>query len=151
LSGFARSVARASNDTTCVWLKKRPWTANIHSAIWTHRPSSVKTRFSWSRGTNIQCRPGHCLIIAKRHVERFLELSVDEKLRLMHWIDWSLRHLQESLSPEPDSFNVGLNDATAAGQTVSQFHVHIIPRHKGDVPDLRGIRWIIADKAKYWS
>lgn len=96
--------------------------------------------------------PGHCLIIVKRQVERFSELSADEKLRIIQWIDWSILHLQESIRPEPDGFNVGFNDAVAAGQTVSQFHVHVIPRYKGDVSDPRGgIRWIIPEKAKYWN
>lgn len=52
---------------------------------------------------------------------------------------------------KPDAFNIGVNDGLAAGQTVEHAHVHIIPRRKGDVPDPRGgIRWIIAEKAKYW-
>jgi diadenosine tetraphosphate (Ap4A) HIT family hydrolase len=96
--------------------------------------------------------PGHCLIIAKRQAERFSELSADEEFGVMHWIDLSMRHLQQSLRPEPDGFNVGFNDAAAAGQTVKQFHVHVIPRYKGDVPDPRGgIRWVIPETAKYWT
>jgi hypothetical protein len=30
--------------------------------------------------------------------------------------------------------------------------MHLIPRFEGDVPDPRGgVRWVIADKAKYWG
>ena len=96
--------------------------------------------------------PGHSLIIVKRVVSRFAELTPDEKARLTHWIDWGIAHLQRTLQPSPDGFNIGLNDGPAAGQTVGQLHVHIIPRYKGDVPDPRGgVRFVIQEKAKYWE
>jgi diadenosine tetraphosphate (Ap4A) HIT family hydrolase len=96
--------------------------------------------------------PGHTLVIVKRVVSRFHDLTPDEKARLLHWVDWCISHLQKSLNPEPDAFNVGLNDGPAAGQTVGQLHVHIIPRYQGDVPDPRGgVRYVIPQKAKYWA
>ena len=52
----------------------------------------------------------------------------------------------------PDSYNIGVNDGPAAGQTVPHVHMHLIPRFKGDVQDPRGgVRWLIPDKADYWS
>jgi diadenosine tetraphosphate (Ap4A) HIT family hydrolase len=51
-----------------------------------------------------------------------------------------------------DAFNIGLKDGLTAGQTVEHAHVHIIPRRLGDVPDARGgIRWVLAETAKYWK
>ena len=95
--------------------------------------------------------PGHTLIIPRRAVTRFQNLSVAEKSRLMAWVDWAQRELQASLAPVPDGFNLGVNDGPAAGQTVPQFHFHVIPRHAGDVPDPRGgLRWVIPGKARYW-
>lgn len=48
----------------------------------------------------------------------------------------------------PDAFTIGVNDGTAAGQTVPHAHVHVIPRWTGDVPDPRGgVRWVIPGKA----
>jgi diadenosine tetraphosphate (Ap4A) HIT family hydrolase len=95
--------------------------------------------------------PGHTLIIARRPIARFQDLTGAEKARLLVWIDWAQGHLTSQLSPTPDAFNFGLNDGPAAGQTISQFHFHIIPRYKDDVPDPRGgIRHVIPSKARYW-
>jgi diadenosine tetraphosphate (Ap4A) HIT family hydrolase len=32
-----------------------------------------------------------------------------------------------------DGYNIGMNCGIAAGQTVMQFHCHLIPRYTGDV------------------
>ena len=38
----------------------------------------------------------------------------------------------------------------AAGQTVPHAHLHLIPRHTGDVPDATGgVRGVIPGKARY--
>jgi len=96
--------------------------------------------------------PGHTLIIARRPVTRFQELTGAEKARLLVWIDWTQEHLASNLSPAPDGFNLGLNDGPAAGQTMLQLHFHVIPRYTGDVPDPRGgIRHVIPGKARYWQ
>jgi diadenosine tetraphosphate (Ap4A) HIT family hydrolase len=39
---------------------------------------------------------GHTLIIARRRVARFLELSAEEKSRLLHWIEWIQNHLAKT-------------------------------------------------------
>jgi len=52
----------------------------------------------------------------------------------------------------PDGFNIGVNDGSAASQTIAHAHVQVIPRYEGDVTDPRGgICWIFPDKAKYWK
>ena len=38
----------------------------------------------------------------------------------------------------PDGYNIGINDGAAAGQTVMHVHMHVIPRYRGDRPDLGG-------------
>jgi diadenosine tetraphosphate (Ap4A) HIT family hydrolase len=93
---------------------------------------------------------GHTLIIARRPVARFQELSTAEKARLLVWINWTQQHLSLHLSPVPDAFNFGLSDGPAAGQTMPQLHFHVIPRYTGDVPDPRGgVHHIIPSKARY--
>ncbi len=95
--------------------------------------------------------PGHTLIIARRAVARFQELTGAEKARLLVWLDWTQQHLSSTLKPTPDAYNFGLNDGPAAGQTMPQLHFHLIPRYAGDVSDPRGgIRLLIPTKACYW-
>lgn len=38
----------------------------------------------------------------------------------------------------PDACNHGLDDGSAAGQTVMHVHLHLIPRYAGDAADPRG-------------
>ena len=53
-------------------------------------------------------------------------------------------------SGEWDGFNIGLNYGTAAGQTVSWPHIHLIPRYDGDVKDpVGGVRNVIPGKGNY--
>lgn len=95
---------------------------------------------------------GHSLIIARRPVALLCDLTQDEKHRLIAWVDWLQQHLSSVLSREPDAFTLGVNDGAAAGQTMGQFHFHVIPRYVGDVADPRGgIRRVIPSKAEYWT
>jgi diadenosine tetraphosphate (Ap4A) HIT family hydrolase len=94
--------------------------------------------------------PGHSLIVPKRHVGSFFELSAPERQALLGLLDIAHSRLRDS--HKPDGFNVGINDGAAAGQTVSHLHIHLIPRYAGDQPDPRGgVRWVIPEKADYWS
>jgi diadenosine tetraphosphate (Ap4A) HIT family hydrolase len=94
--------------------------------------------------------PGHALIILKRHVASFFELTAEEQTAML----FLLTDMQQILQKErnPDGFNIGINDGAAAGQTVMHLHIHLIPRYAGDLSDPRGgVRWIFPDKAKYWT
>lgn len=94
--------------------------------------------------------PGHTLLIPRRTVLRFAELNGEERARLLELVDWVQQHLA-AMTPVPEGFNLGVNDGKAAGQTMPQFHFHVIPRRAGDVADPRGgLRWVIPEKAEYW-
>tara|TARA_Y100001951_G_C11270209_1_gene258241 strand:+ start:205 stop:546 length:342 start_codon:yes stop_codon:yes gene_type:complete len=94
--------------------------------------------------------PGHTLIIPKRHVASYFELLSSERDDLWDLVEQAKAILDKQFSP--DSYNVGFNDGPAAGQTINHCHIHLIPRYAGDVADPRGgLRWIIPDKADYWS
>lgn len=93
---------------------------------------------------------GHTLIIPHRHIGSFFDLTTLERDDLLALLDWAKQQLSEQLAP--DGWNIGINDGAAAGQTVPHLHIHLIPRFHGDMPDPRGgVRWVIADKADYWS
>lgn len=94
--------------------------------------------------------PGHSLIIPRRHVGSFFEITPDERLALLELLDHAKATLAAELSP--DGWNIGINDGPAAGQTVPHLHIHLIPRYQGDLPDPRGgVRWVIPHKADYWT
>lgn len=94
--------------------------------------------------------PGHSLIIPKRHVGSFFEVSTEERLAMLVLLDQAKAAVDDQY--HPDAYNIGINDGTAAGQTVPHLHLHLIPRYSADVPDARGgVRWVIPDKADYWS
>jgi diadenosine tetraphosphate (Ap4A) HIT family hydrolase len=94
--------------------------------------------------------PGHCLIIPKRHIASFFEATKEEQMAMLDLLDETRNIVIEK--HKPDGFNVGINDGTAAGQTLMHLHIHLIPRYVGDLPDPRGgVRWILPDKAKYWK
>jgi diadenosine tetraphosphate (Ap4A) HIT family hydrolase len=94
--------------------------------------------------------PGHTLVVPSRHESSVFVLSTAEQGDLWRLVAEVRRDLQDRLSP--DGFNIGINDGAAAGQTVDHAHIHVIPRFLNDVPDPRGgVRWVLPDKAAYWT
>ncbi len=90
------------------------------------------------------------LVVPKRHVASLFDLSEVEQFAVWMLVAKVRATLMAEL--KPDGFNVGVNDGTAAGQTVMHAHVHVIPRRNGDVADPRGgVRWIMPSKASYWA
>jgi diadenosine tetraphosphate (Ap4A) HIT family hydrolase len=94
--------------------------------------------------------PNHTLIIPKRHIPSFFETTQEEQAAILELLT-SMRH-RLLAERNPDGFNIGINDGTAAGQTVMHLHIHLIPRYAGDTEDPRGgVRWIMPEMAPYWK
>jgi diadenosine tetraphosphate (Ap4A) HIT family hydrolase len=92
--------------------------------------------------------PGHALIIPKRHVSSFFDLSKEEQLDLFNLADRVKRIVEERY--HPDGYNIGINVGEAAGQSIFHVHMHLIPRYQGDVPNPRGgVRGVIPAKQNY--
>ena len=93
---------------------------------------------------------GHALVLPRRHVASFFELTGDERLAILELLDLAKAALDREYAP--NAYNIGINDGAAAGQTVMHVHVHLIPRYEGDADDPRGgVRWIFPRKAAYWT
>lgn len=71
---------------------------------------------------------GHCLIISKRHLQDYFELTDEESISLLQ----ITRELKASLDEkhQPTGFNLAMNCGRSAGQTIFHFHLHVIPRYK---------------------
>src|SRR4051794_40269648 len=71
----------------------------------------------------------HILIIPKRHAALWKELSPHERTAVWSAIDQGQAAIAKRF--DADSFSIGFNEGSAAGQTAPHFHMHITPRHSG--------------------
>lgn len=93
--------------------------------------------------------PLHALVIPKRHVPDYFDLS-DTELSDCHELLRLMREEIQNQDPSVRAFNVGINAGKTAGQTIFHCHIHLIPRRSGDVEDPRGgIRHVIPGKGFY--
>jgi diadenosine tetraphosphate (Ap4A) HIT family hydrolase len=91
---------------------------------------------------------GHLLVIPRRHVADWFDISVDERQAIFSLADEARARLLAELAP--DGFNLGINVGRVAGQTVLHAHLHLIPRYQGDVENPRGgVRGVIPAKQQY--
>jgi diadenosine tetraphosphate (Ap4A) HIT family hydrolase len=94
--------------------------------------------------------PGHTLVIPRRHLASYFDLQEEERNALLALLEGAKRALDSEF--QPDGYNIGINDGAAAGQTIPHLHLHLIPRYTADQADPRGgVRWVIPQKADYWS
>lgn len=91
---------------------------------------------------------GHTLVIPKRHVSSYFDLTEDEVTNIWSMVN-DVKKVLDYMH-EPDGYNIGINVGKAAGQTVPHVHIHVIPRYSGDMEDPKGgVRGVIPDKRKY--
>lgn len=85
---------------------------------------------------------GHALIIPKRHVENYFEISEHTKTACWLIADRVKSILTERYSPE--GFNISFNIGKVAGQNVHHVHIHLIPCYQGEVDNpIDGVRHVI--------
>lgn len=93
--------------------------------------------------------PGHVLIIPKRHVASYFDLTAHEREAMNIMVQYVKQKLDETY--HPDGYNIGINVGKAAGQSVFHCHMHIIPRYVGDTPNPKGgVRGVIPSKQDGW-
>ena len=80
-------------------------------------------------------RPGHTLVISKRHVTFIEELNNEERNTLIDLINKMSKKLKES-KLNVKATQILLNNGKEANQTIPHLHFHIIPRYGLDLPFL---------------
>lgn len=73
---------------------------------------------------------GHLLVIPKNHAENILHLKEEDLTAVFKAAKTMTKKLFKAL--KPDGFTIGINHGKISGQTIDHFHLHIIPRFKGD-------------------
>ena len=73
---------------------------------------------------------GHALILPKQHYANIFEIDENVLRDLIVLAKKVASAMKETLNC--DGVNIVQNNGEAAGQTVFHFHLHMIPRYKGD-------------------
>ena len=73
---------------------------------------------------------GHALILPKEHAANLYELPDEAAGKVLVLAKRMALTMREKL--HCDGLNLVQNNGEVAGQTVSHFHLHLIPRYKGD-------------------
>jgi diadenosine tetraphosphate (Ap4A) HIT family hydrolase len=112
------------------------------------RGVSIQHELAFSARDTYPASPGHTLIIPRRHVASFFDLTQEEVAACMSLIKEEKKLIDEEFNP--DGYNIGLNVGPAAGQSIFHVHIHLIPRYKGDVENPQGgVRHVVPKKAYY--
>ena len=91
----------------------------------------------------------HSLIVPKRHVETYFDLTNEE---IQACNDLILKTKEKILKQDfsVKGFNIGINAGKVAGQSIMHCHIHLIPRREGDVENPQGgVRSVIPKKQHY--
>jgi ATP adenylyltransferase len=86
----------------------------------------------------------HSLIIPKRHIEDYFNLTFEE-VGAIHELARACQAEIQAADLSVKGFNFGVNIGRIAGQKIDHVHVHLIPRRAGDVappparPDMHGM------------
>jgi diadenosine tetraphosphate (Ap4A) HIT family hydrolase len=96
----------------------------------------VESDLAYARYDSNSLSPGHVIVVPKRHVADFFEMTDQEQAAVLDLLREARRIILKKHSP--DGFNIGANVGKAAGQNRMHVHFHLIPRYAGDVPDPSG-------------
>jgi diadenosine tetraphosphate (Ap4A) HIT family hydrolase len=100
---------------------------------------------AYVRHDNNSLSKGHVLVVPRRHVADFFDMTWAEKTSVLAMLDRAKAEICREHAP--DGFNIGVNIGKAAGQSRMHVHVHLIPRYAGDVADPSGgIRCVLRHK-----
>ena len=93
--------------------------------------------------------PLHTLIIPKRHLPEYFELSRPE-INACNELIGNGRKVILASDNDVHGFNLGINNGAIAGQSIFHCHIHLIPRRVGDVEKPKGgVRNVIPGTGDY--
>ena len=91
----------------------------------------------------------HCLIIPKRHIKDYFDLSKEELIAC----DELIKIVKEEILNKDQTirgFNLGTNIGKVSGQSILHCHFHLIPRRESDIENPQGgVRSVIPNKQHY--
>ena len=108
-----------------------------------------ENEFTYSSVDSFPVSKFHSLIVPKRHIENYFELTEAELIACNELVLLTKEKiLNEDLSVK--GFNLGTNAGKVAGQSIMHCHIHLIPRREGDVENPQGgVRSVIGSKQHY--
>ena len=91
----------------------------------------------------------HCLIIPKRHIKDYFDLTNEELLACNDLIKIVKNEIVDK-DNTVRGFNLGTNIGKVSGQSIHHCHFHLIPSREDDVQNPQGgVRSVIPDKQHY--
>jgi len=91
----------------------------------------------------------HCLIIPKRHIKDYFDMTNDELIACNDLIQIVKNEILNK-DVNVKGFNIGTNAGKIAGQSILHCHIHVIPRREGDVENPQGgVRSVIPKNQHY--
>ena len=127
-----------------IYKKEYEQVDSVDESVWFSNDTPIdETDFTFVFDDRYPCVTGHTLFIPKENNSHFVGMS------LAYAYDYGNEKIKKG---EIEGFNVGMNIGLSAGQTIMWPHIHFIPRHKNDAPEIGGMRHAHpgADHKKYY-
>ena len=110
---------------------------------------AAENQFAYASYDSYPVSDFHCLIIPKRHVKDYFEMS-DEELLACNDLITEIKNEILAKDKTVKAFNIGTNAGKMSGQSIMHCHIHLIPRREGDVENPQGgVRSVIPKKQHY--
>lgn len=90
----------------------------------------IENNLAFAFPTNIPIVVGHVLICPKRQVSKIEDLN-DDELQAIFDLQKKMKMAMMRIFAA-EGFNYAWNEGPVAGQSVGHFHLHMLPRKKGD-------------------
>jgi ATP adenylyltransferase len=149
---FSCNAMKRDRDSTDFRAVRESYGHKAETCIFCNLPEGrvvAENRLAIAIRDGFPVTPLHSLVIPKRHVETYFDLSRSE-FNACDSLMKDQRKVIMSTDNAVEGFNIGMNAGDVAGQTVFHCHIHLIPRRRGDVESARGgVRHVIPGKGSY--